>query len=908
MKKFFSLEPKPVREPVCEPVPGVRNGLEGCTATSTAEAESHPQPQLPEPQPEPEPEPELEPTSADPCGPHYTGCYELTYVMLDKQMSPSQTALRQLVWLPERHSPRSSTVLVMIIYPTGQPIAPTSLLNDMFTVAALGSPFANPIDVSIHSRRTGSASSAACSSPGMEQTPVLTDTIESKADELVAQRQGRSPSAGQTGIVTEKEPMQHCAELVVLEVDCNSEDATIGSEDNDEDEKAFRTPNTIRDVDSDAKGTVSPDAAELSPPRFSPDEGVVDRSSLPTSPASVGVESESSLSSLPRSPSSWDVDASSLPSKFFQQGTEWGMRKIENFAERKGISRQIPFSGVIVFEVDWDLLTGFEYWNQLVQEGRICMETNRVHKRRFKTVEHAARHYKLRPTSECARRCGLGVERDPRSEIFNQPELLPDEQRMERQRKRMGHEGSSWRYIPWPEWDDDGNSTPRGSWIESNAPIDQKSVCRSTGSASSDTSSLSRNNSAGDKDKEAPEPKAELVSAQMLAIYFTCPFLPGAAGRLMLLPERSKVLRDYEAGLPGWAVNLATNRFVPNLPLIGVWYRPRMRTLLTAVMILVQVISMICGFYDLWRNIPFIQPTLILICTPVYNWVIGPLSSVLSSFFSSIFSAFITSGLSSLFSGMYHAFSFVLAPMISAMFMAFQPLVALFSPLVTLLNTLLRTFRTFTGFLLDGPRLAMTSLGHLIVSVGGLLRPLFDGVAIFVKAFGGMISGLVAFPFQLLVTLLKPLVLLGTVLVRSVSIVVNPLRRLMGFGASSAQVVNTVSTFQKLQELWTTVLRPIKAVVKSVYDSVIMVTTKLLKHRLTLERLIESKRSESRITRVILSREAMITVRSCCLCCLYCLNDGAGCNPAAALPADPLGISALTNRVAACACSCRWVD
>ena len=71
----------------------------------------------------------------------------------------------------------------------------------------------------------------------------------------------------------------------------------------------------------------------------------------------------------------------------------------------------------------------------------------------------------------------------------------------------------------------------------------------------------------------------------------------------------------------------------------------------------------------------------------------------------------------------------------------------------------------------------------------------------------------------------------------------------MGVSASSAQVVSTVSTFQELQELWTTVLRPIKAVVKSVYDSVIMVTTKLLKHRLTLERLIESKRSESRITR-----------------------------------------------------------
>ena len=37
-----------------------------------------------------------------------------------------------------------------------------------------------------------------------------------------------------------------------------------------------------------------------------------------------------------------------------------------------------------------------------------------------------------------------------------------------------------------------------------------------------------------------------------------------------------------------------------------------------------------------------------------------------------------------------------------------------------------------------------------------------------------------------------------------------------------------------------------------------MVSTKLLKHRLSLERLIEAKREESRVTRAVLSREAMI--------------------------------------------------
>ena len=790
---------------------------------------SQPQPQPPEPQPEP----------AAATGPHYTTCYELTYVMLDKKMSPCDTALRQLVWLPERHSPCPSKVLVMVVYPTWQQNAPTSLLDDMVTMA-LGSPFANPIDVPIRSRRTTS-SSAAGTSPGTEPTAAVIEATDRTFDESLRQRKMGAARADTFG----------------LELD---EDATFND---DEDEKAFQTPRTIRNIEDDAEANESSVAPRLSLPNNRESARCFGDSSNPTeSPAVSNAGSEFSLPSL--------------RGRIVQRGTEWATHKIthvtgqiEKYAERKWVSRQVPFSGVVVFEVDWDLLTGFEYWNQLVQEGRMCMETNRVRKCRFNTLEHAVRHYKLSPTSECALRCGLGVERDPRSEIFNQPQLLTDEQLLKRNHKRMSHEGSSWRYIAWPQWDGEDDRTPQCSRVESDNPVEQQLSRKSPGSCSSDGHSPSHsNNSVCGQDKELrlldAAPKLEPVSAQMLAIYFTCPFLPGAAGRLMLLPERSKILRNYEAGLPGWAVNLATNRFVPNLPWIGVWYRPRMRTLLTTVIIIVQVVSMICGFYDLWRNIPFIQPTLILIWTPVYNWVIGPVASVLSGFFSSIFSAFITSGCSSLFSGIYHVFSFVLAPMISAMFMAFQPLAALFSPLAALMNTVLRTVRTFTSVLLSGPRLAITSLSQLLLAVGALLRPFFDLVAMFVKAFGGMVSGLVAFPFQLLLTLLRPLLALGTLVVRVLSTVLNPLRRLMGFGASSAQVVNTVSTFQKLQELWTTVLRPIKAVVKSVYDTVIMITTKLLQHRLTLERLIESKRSKSRITRAILSREAAISVRCCC--------------------------------------------
>ena len=61
------------------------------------------------------------------------------------------------------------------------------------------------------------------------------------------------------------------------------------------------------------------------------------------------------------------------------------------YAEKKGFTRQNPFDGLVVLEVDWSGLSGFEYWNALEQAGRLCMETSRVQKRCFHSVEAAVR-------------------------------------------------------------------------------------------------------------------------------------------------------------------------------------------------------------------------------------------------------------------------------------------------------------------------------------------------------------------------------------------------------------------------------------------------------------------------------------------------------------------------------------
>ena len=55
------------------------------------------------------------------------------------------------------------------------------------------------------------------------------------------------------------------------------------------------------------------------------------------------------------------------------------------------------------------------------------------------------------------------------------------------------------------------------------------------------------------------------------------------------------MLRLYETGLPAWALFL---------PRYGFYYRPWLRTLARGLFVLVSVLSMMAGFYDLYKHVP----------------------------------------------------------------------------------------------------------------------------------------------------------------------------------------------------------------------------------------------------------------------------------------------------------------
>jgi hypothetical protein len=128
--------------------------------------------------------------------------------------------------------------------------------------------------------------------------------------------------------------------------------------------------------------------------------------------------------------------------------------------------------------------------------------------------------------------------------------------------------------------------------------------------------------------------------------------------------------RRYEAGLPAWSVTL---------PTYGFFYRRQMRSILTGLIIVIQLISMICGFYDLYRNIPYIEDYMAFVFDPLYRLVVAPIGGALSWVVGGTVTGVFNS-VGSIFSSVYQVFSYlfwVVSPVVTGTMLIFQPLVRL---------------------------------------------------------------------------------------------------------------------------------------------------------------------------------------------------------------------------------------
>ncbi|VAH24086.1 unnamed protein product [Triticum turgidum subsp. durum] len=76
-----------------------------------------------------------------------------------------------------------------------------------------------------------------------------------------------------------------------------------------------------------------------------------------------------------------------------------------------------------------------------------------------------------------------------------------------------------------------------------------------------------------------------------------------------------RLLTLLESGLPSWVI------FLQSYPVLCHMYRPWMRPLARSLYVLASLVTVIIGFYDLYKNVPLLKSAAARICGPLFEWI-----------------------------------------------------------------------------------------------------------------------------------------------------------------------------------------------------------------------------------------------------------------------------------------------
>ncbi|XP_057815605.2 uncharacterized protein LOC131029212 [Cryptomeria japonica] len=100
----------------------------------------------------------------------------------------------------------------------------------------------------------------------------------------------------------------------------------------------------------------------------------------------------------------------------------------------------------------------------------------------------------------------------------------------------------------------------------------------------------------------------------VLVVFKFCdPLLPFELKQIITSDLR--LLRLLESGLPSWVI------FFQSYPIFSQLYCPWMRPLARTLYILISIVTVLIGFYDLYKNVPVLKATAARICGPLFDWI-----------------------------------------------------------------------------------------------------------------------------------------------------------------------------------------------------------------------------------------------------------------------------------------------
>ncbi|ONK76661.1 uncharacterized protein A4U43_C03F30700 [Asparagus officinalis] len=286
--------------------------------------------------------------------------------------------------------------------------------------------------------------------------------------------------------------------------------------------------------------------------------------------------------------------------------------------------------GFIVFEVAWTDVRGINYLNELQTDTSMALEAKSMKRWEFDSVEQASSLMFLwfsGTYNECI------ILQEYLDGISNRGDVFYDAQEDFSLGMPSGAcEGGSDDDASHDDRSYDGSSnsadfpgehTPpvsgpykRRKIMKASGEVNKVSEEACTETVSSPTLSVS-SSSSDNHDYENVNTRFSEAATNykdvLICFRFNDPYLPFKFKKIIMSDLKLLTLLEY--GLPSWVI------FLQSYPIFCQIYRPWMCPLARALYVLMSVITVLIGFYDLYKNVPLIKATASHLFGPFFDWI-----------------------------------------------------------------------------------------------------------------------------------------------------------------------------------------------------------------------------------------------------------------------------------------------
>ncbi|OAY85250.1 hypothetical protein ACMD2_04147 [Ananas comosus] len=279
--------------------------------------------------------------------------------------------------------------------------------------------------------------------------------------------------------------------------------------------------------------------------------------------------------------------------------------------------------GFIVFEVEWAHVRGINYLNELQTDTSMVLEAKIMKRWEFDSIEQASTFifsWYSGSYYECTllrdyldSNCNNGdVFYDAQEDISTHRREDDNRCNADFPEEKFIPDNSRFTCSPYTSPPSDG-PYKRRKIIKSNA-FDEDSVeVYSEIVGSPRYSESSSSSPSTDSESSSPVFGPTIYKDVLILFRFNDHDLPFKLKEVIMSDLRLLTLLEY--GLPSWVI------FFQSYPVFCKIYRPWMCPLARALYVLISVITVLIGFYDLYKNVPLLKATASRLFGPFFDWI-----------------------------------------------------------------------------------------------------------------------------------------------------------------------------------------------------------------------------------------------------------------------------------------------